>query len=251
MCRTRTAGLQSRSQGSTAGTPDENGIAPRRFQISLTFSQFLDSLLDVNQEDIQITQLQQVAKGLGETFAPFCEVVLHDLRDPARSIVSIENNLSGRGIGDPTTELGLARIADGEHPQVIANYANHLADGRPVKSTSIGIKGADGQYIAALCLNIDLTVFNGLTNVLNQFARIDPEASLSESLDPGNADIIRGRIDAFAAQFATTPRSLTVMQRRELTRELKTSGCFRLRNSVDVIAQHLGVSRATVYADVK
>ena len=52
-----------------------------------------------------LSQLQQVAKGLGETFAPFCEVVLHDLRDADHSIVALHNNLSGRGVGDATTEL--------------------------------------------------------------------------------------------------------------------------------------------------
>jgi predicted transcriptional regulator YheO len=39
-------------------------------------------------------------------------VVLHDLRDADHSIVALHNNLSGREVGDATTELGLARIAD-------------------------------------------------------------------------------------------------------------------------------------------
>ena len=58
---------------------------------------------------------------------------------------------------DPATELGRARIADAGYPQVVANYANHFADGRPAKSTSIGIKDGEGNYVAALCLNMDLT----------------------------------------------------------------------------------------------
>jgi hypothetical protein len=106
-----------------------------------------------------LSQLQQVALGLGETFAPFCEVVLHDLRDADHSIVALHNNLSGREVGDATTELGLARIADERYPQVLTNYANTLPDGRQAKSTSIGIKDADGKYVAALCMNIDLTLF--------------------------------------------------------------------------------------------
>ena len=63
-----------------------------------------------------LDQLQAVARGLGETFAPFCEVVVHDLTESHRSILAIHNNLSGRRVGDPTTELGNQRIADPDFP---------------------------------------------------------------------------------------------------------------------------------------
>lgn len=202
-------------------------------------------------DQLLVEQLTLIAQGLGKTFAPFCEVVVHDLRDPANSIVFIENNLSGRSIGDPTTELGLARVASEAFEQVIANYANTLSDGRRVKSTSIGIKGSSGKYIAALCLNVDLTLFSGLNNLLSQFSQVTSDITLSESLDPANADGIRERIDAFAARRATSPRGLTVAQRRELVKELKNSGYLELRRSTEVIAQYLGVSRGTIYADAK
>jgi predicted transcriptional regulator YheO len=198
-----------------------------------------------------LEQLRQIARGLGVTFAPFCEVVVHDLLDPAHAIVTIENNLSGRAVGDPATELGLARLADESYPQVIANYPNQFADGRRVKSTSVGIKGSDGRYVAALCLNVDLTVFQGLSNVLEQFGHVDDASAPAESLDPASATSIRARIDAFAAAKATTPRALSTADRRELVRELKTSGYMDVRRSSEVVAQHLGVSRATVYADAK
>src|SRR5213592_3606457 len=148
-----------------------------------------------------LDQLKHVARGLGETFAPFCEVVLHDLSSPKNSIIAIENNLSGRDVGDPTTELGLARIADNSVQQVIANYANRFADGRPVKSTSIGIKDANGAYVAALCLNIDLSLLHGLQHALARFGSVQGSA-IAESLDPANADVIRTRIDGFSARRA-------------------------------------------------
>ncbi|RYF48082.1 MAG: transcriptional regulator, partial [Cytophagaceae bacterium] len=105
-------------------------------------------------------QLKQIAHGLGATFAPFCEVVVHDLLDPTHAVLAIHNNLSGRAIGHPATELGLARILDPDYQQVITNYSNQFADGRQAKSTSIGIKDSEGNYIAALCINVDLTLFH-------------------------------------------------------------------------------------------
>jgi predicted transcriptional regulator YheO len=197
-----------------------------------------------------LEQLDQIAKGLGETFAPFCEVVVHDLQDPAHAIHAIHNNLSGRRIGDPATELGLARIADPQYPQVLANYANRFPDGRQAKSTSIGIKDSKGIYVAALCMNLDLSLFQSLQSAVGQFTAIAREG-VTESLDTSNADIIRQRIDEFAARQASTPRALKAEDRRALLRELKDSGHLEVRKSMEVIAQHLGVSRAAVYSYVK
>lgn len=203
------------------------------------------------ERQLLLEQLKQIAQGLGETFAPFCEVVVHDLQDPKHAIRAIHNNLSGREVGDPSTEHGLVRIADPAYPQVVANYANQFADGRRAKSTSIGIKDSSGRYVASLCLNIDLTLFRSLQNVLSRFSAVDSDTHINESLDPAGADAIRARIDQFAARFATTPRSLRVHDRRALIRELKEAGFLEVRRAMEIIAQHLGVSRATVYTNAK
>ncbi|MBB3117835.1 helix-turn-helix transcriptional regulator [Pseudoduganella violacea] len=197
--------------------------------------------------DHLIEQLQHIAAGLGQTLAPFCEVVLHDLRDPHSTVLAIHNNLSGRQPGDPATELGLARIADPAYPQVLANYPNHFPDGRQAKSTSIGIKDDEGNYVAALCMNVDLSLFRSLHSLLGQFGSVDANAAIQESLDPAGADAIRARIDQFAARLATTPRALKADERRNLLRELKSAGLLDLRRAMEITAQHLGVSRATVY----
>ncbi|WP_115953175.1 helix-turn-helix transcriptional regulator [Cupriavidus plantarum] len=199
------------------------------------------------EQHTMLEQLRQIADGLGQTLAPFCEVVVHDLLEPDQAILAIHNSLSGRQVGDPATELGMARIADPDFTQVLANYANQFADGRQAKSTSIGIKDSSGRYIAALCLNLDLTLFRGLQSAMNQFMRMDAEAP-RESLDPAGADAIRARIDAFAARHATTPRALRTDERRTLLAELKAAGLLDVRRAMETIAAHLGVSRASVYS---
>jgi len=198
-----------------------------------------------------LSQVKQIAEGLAQTFAPFTEVVVHDLLDPAHAILAVHNNLSGRQVGDPATELGLARIMDPDYEQVIANYPNQFADGRQVKSTSIGIKDSEGRYVAALCMNVDLTLFQGFQSALNKFTTVEGATPVKESLDPSGADGIRARIDEFAARMAATPRSLKAEDRRTLMKELKAAGLLEVRRAMDTIAAHLGVSRATVYSDAK
>jgi predicted transcriptional regulator YheO len=198
-----------------------------------------------------LAQMQQVAEGLGKTLAPFCEVVLHDLSEPEHAILAIHNNLSGRDVGAPATELGLARAADPAFEQVIANYPNTFPDGRLAKSTSIGIKDSQGHYIAALCLNVDLTVFRSLNTMLTQFGSVDTAAAITETMAPSGADAIRQRIDQFAARLGTTPRALKSEERKALMRELKESGLSEVRRAMDIVAAYLNVSRATVYNDAR
>lgn len=197
-----------------------------------------------------LRELRTIAQGLGKTFAPFCEVVVHDLSDPQNAIFAIENNLSGRRIGQPVTELGLARIGDPDYPAVITNYANQFADGRKVKSTSIGIKDESGEYVAALCLNVDLTLFQGVQAALAQFTRID-SGEVGETLNARHADRICDRVDEFAAARATTARLLKPADRRQLVQELKKAGFLDIRRGMEIAAAHMGVSRATVYSDAK
>ncbi|HDZ8014301.1 TPA: helix-turn-helix domain-containing protein, partial [Citrobacter amalonaticus] len=153
---------------------------------------------------------------------------------------------SGREAGQPATELGLARIASPDFPEIIANYGNQFADGRPVKSTSIGIKDEEGNYVAALCLNVDMTLFRGMQSALARFTETE-SSPVREHLDPGSTEVIRQRIDDFAAKRATTARALKTEDRKVLIQQLRKEGLLNVRKSMDTVAQHLGVSRATAY----
>lgn len=206
--------------------------------------------MNVRNNALLLEQLNTIAEGLSATFAPFCEVVVHDLQNPEHAILAIHNNLSGREVGEPSTEMGLARIASPEFPAIVANYANQLADGRPVKSTSIGIKDEDGDYVAALCMNVDMTLFRGMQSALAQFTQLASNA-VQETIEPTGAQALRARIDHFAARLATTPRALKAAERKQLMAELRDSGLLEVKKSMDLIAQQLGVSRASVYLYAK
>nr|WP_218927363.1 helix-turn-helix transcriptional regulator [Providencia alcalifaciens] len=197
-----------------------------------------------------MAQIEAIAQGLSETFAPFCEVVVHDLKNPEHSIISIHNNLSGRKEGEATTELGLARIESADFPNIITNYANQFPDGRPAKSTSIGIKDETGQYVAALCLNLDMTQFRNMQSMLSQFTEVGC-SPVKEHLEPNGSEAIRARIDQYAASIAATPRTLKADERVALIELLRKEGLLDIKKSMDTIAQHLGVSRASVYLYAK
>ncbi|MBX7552048.1 PAS domain-containing protein [Streptomyces sp. NPDC004232] len=196
-----------------------------------------------------VREVEKIAVALGRMFPGLCEVVLHDLRDPRHAIRVIENDLSGRQVGDSATELGLARIADPDFPSVVQNYPNRFPDGRPAKSTSIGIRNAEGEYVAALCLNLDISVLSPVTRALSNLVATDTahgERPL-ETLRDRTARELRRTVEELSAQRGATPRSLGREDKKTLVRQLYQDGYFDSRDAAQTIADLLGVSRATVY----
>ncbi|MEU5791987.1 PAS domain-containing protein [Streptomyces sp. NPDC047813] len=196
-----------------------------------------------------VREAEKIAVALGRMFPGLCEVVLHDLRDPDRSVRAIENNLSGRQPGDPATELGLSRIADPAFPDVVQNYPNRFPDGRPAKSTSIGIKNAEGRYIAAICLNLDVSVLSPVALTLANLVATDGGHGDTplETLRDRQARELRRAVEEFSAERGAPPRSLSRTDKRALVRQLGRDGYFESRDAARTIADLLGVSRATVY----
>ncbi|MGI5128780.1 helix-turn-helix transcriptional regulator [Pseudonocardia sp. CA-107938] len=199
--------------------------------------------MSTDEDEHLLAQAATTAVAIGRMFPGLCEVVLHDLRDPGNAIRVIENNLSGRAVGDSATELGLRRIADPAYPDVVQNYPNRFPDGRPVKSTSIGIRNRAGRYIAALCLNLDLSSLSPMALTLTALVSTAVEDQ-GEDLRPHS---LRATVEAFAAERASSPRALSRERKRELVRLLHRDGWFASRSSAETIADLLGVSRATVY----
>ncbi|MGM9463351.1 helix-turn-helix transcriptional regulator [Streptomyces murinus] len=196
-----------------------------------------------------VQEAEKIAVALGRMFPGLCEVVLHDLRDPDRSIRAIENNLSGRQVGDPATELGLSRIADPAFPDVVQNYPNRFPDGRPAKSTSIGVKNAEGRYIAALCLNLDVSVLSPMALTLANLVATDSGHGDTplETLRDRHARELRRAVEEFSAERGAPPRSLGRTDKKALVQQLNRDGYFESRDAARTIADLLGVSRATIY----
>ncbi|GAB3275486.1 helix-turn-helix transcriptional regulator [Kineosporia babensis] len=208
-----------------------------------------------DEDEHLIAEAERIAVAIGRMFPGVCEVVLHDLREPDNAIRAIENNLSGRRVGDSATELGLRRIADPDFPSVVQNYPNQFPDGRPAKSTSIGLKNSQGRYIAALCLNLDvstlspmaLTLANLVATQTTTLSNPSSSHAVQETLRDRTDRELRSSVDAFAARLSSTPRALGREHKKDLVRQLHQAGFFESGSTAQTIADLLGVSRATVY----
>jgi predicted transcriptional regulator YheO len=97
------------------------------------------------------------------------EILLHNLADPAHSLIALENNVTGRNLRDGTTNL----LIDLKKRQLLhedkLNYELNIG-ARKFKCTTIPIIRKEFGVVGAICINIDA---NYLTeDVLNDRERI-------------------------------------------------------------------------------
>jgi predicted transcriptional regulator YheO len=82
------------------------------------------------------------------------EILLHNLADPAHSLVTLENNVTGRHLRDGTTSL----LIDLKKRQLAnedkLNYELNIG-ARKFKCTTIPIKRKEFGIVGAICINVD------------------------------------------------------------------------------------------------
>lgn len=203
--------------------------------------------MTLTEHALLIREGKKIVEALGAMFAPLVEVVLHDLTQPDHAIVAIANNISGRKIGDASTEMGFTRINHPNFPQIIQNYPNRFNDGRSAKSTSIGLKNSKGEYVAAICLNMDISFLNSVAASLLNLTATGPPSPIDENLAPCHITDIQKIIEKAAAKQNTTPRHLSLESRKIIVADLVEKGVLDIKHGLAEIAKIFGVARSTIY----
>lgn len=191
--------------------------------------------------------LRQLAVALRRLFSPFCEVVIHDFADFEHSIVCIEGNVTGRRVGGAATDLLLAKASQGDTDEDLYNYLTSLPGGRLMKSCTVFLRDEDGAAYGAFCVNFDITAFVGMHKAMANFVATEERGDVVETFANDIEDTIHSIV---ADTLHETGQLLPLMGREEkieLIGRLAEKGVFQVKKSVPILADQLGLSRATVY----
>lgn len=116
----------------------------------------------------------QIVRLLGKSFPNLgVEILLHDLSNPSRSLVALENNVTGRNLHDGTTNLVIdLKKREVSHEEKL-NYELNLG-ARKFKCTTIPIIRKEYGVVGAICVNVDANylteeVLSGSEKVANFF----------------------------------------------------------------------------------
>ncbi len=114
-----------------------------------------DKIVDDNNEYLE--NYRRIVRLLGQTFREMgIEILLHNLMNPAKSVVEIENGeVTGRKAGMGTTALVLDLKRRKALNEDKLNYELNIG-ARKFKCTTIPIFRKDYGLIGAVCLNIDV-----------------------------------------------------------------------------------------------
>jgi len=97
---------------------------------------------------------ERIVRLIGKSFPNTgIEILLHNLADPAHSLVALENNVTGRRLRDGTTNL-LIDLKRRENEDKL-NYELNIGD-RKFKCTTVPIKRKEFGIVGAICINVDV-----------------------------------------------------------------------------------------------
>jgi predicted transcriptional regulator YheO len=97
----------------------------------------------------------RIVRLLGKSFPNLgIEVLLHDLSNPSRSLVALENNATGRTLHDGTTNLVIDLKKRQLSNEDKLNYELNLG-ARKFKCTTIPIIRKEYGVVGAICINVD------------------------------------------------------------------------------------------------
>lgn len=189
--------------------------------------------------------IDPISEALVLLFQPFCEVIIHDLNTDTVKKVYGTND---RKIGEPSF-LNELKI-DSWQTNVHGPYSKMTPDGQTIKSISIIIRDESFKPAELMCINMDVSHFEAARNVLSNLISI-PEKELNNPL----ANDWVERLHTFIANWATTHgiqiKNIRPDMREKLVLKLHENGVFDQKNSVLAVAKALGVSRATIYQDLR
>jgi predicted transcriptional regulator YheO len=203
-----------------------------------------------------------IAKMVGYSFGRNCEVILHDLSIPQKSVVFVVNgHVTGRKVGQPFDHLlSIVLSSKDFKDDYLANYQTKSKDGRLIKSSTALIRDSKKYLIGALCINYDISMAQSVQNFISdftatnsisnpapdpiesEFESIEKISDSSENITEITTDLIKriiGNIDV---------KSMKRNVRISLIEFMDEKGVFLIKGSIDTVAELMGISKVTVYS---
>lgn len=209
------------------------------------------------------------ADALARMQGPSTEIVLHDLTNPAHSVVYVVNgDITNRKVGQGVRHLVPEMLTSHEGKPIGPWWFRYRT--KLIRATTELIYDKAGEIIGALCVNEDVTgeerLFLSLEGRLPGLTMTDlkadgdtaglikPETSVKDAELSGKPDSVRKTvfrlISETAAQKAYAEAKTNRDVRRRLVRGLKERDVFLLKGSIEELARLLGLSKVTIYSDL-
>lgn len=188
-------------------------------------------------------------QGVVDLFYPFAEGALHDLKEG--KVAALYNNISNRKVGD-TTPLQEFNVDLDRFPDYFPPYYKTNWDGRQLKCISITVRDKEKRPIGLICFNLDVSLFQ---DIENRFSALLQLKGVGESPVELFGEDWQGQvhlqIDRYLKEHQLLLQRLSRDERRDLIQHLYAKGVFNFKHAAPFVADILGISRASLYNNMK
>lgn len=197
---------------------------------------------------VNIAFMNAAADGIAALLFPDLEAVVHDVRSGL--IAHIANGFSKRKVGDASLISDLPELEKGL--DVIGPYEKTGPNNRMLRSITVAARSEDGEIVALLCLNFDVTALSQVQKLLSGFAAgMKPQARPDALFNSDWREKLNDIVEAISVEKCVRRSDFG---RAEITLalvEARANGLLDIRNFVDYFGEYFDISRATVYNYLK
>ncbi|WP_420414101.1 helix-turn-helix transcriptional regulator [Roseibium sp.] len=188
-----------------------------------------------------------LADALSKLLGSNVEIVVHSLA--TETVAYICNPFSKREIGDPSY---LSELDFREGDSVLGPFERVNWDGRVIRSISAVLCGSDSKPAALACFNYDLSDIMAAQNAITALigAPVAPQGPEVLFKDDWHEKMNRFIVD-WCRDKNKNADTLSRDDRKDLLDDILRTDGLREKHAASYIARVLGVSRATIYNDLK
>jgi len=198
--------------------------------------------------------LSRVARAIVATVGTQCEVVVHDLRNPDHTLIAISGNLTGRTVGAPVPDTEfLPRNLASFQDDVIRQPAR-TPRGRELISSTVWVRNTAGTIVGAICINMDFNDLRHARDLLNRaLAEVEtpPGAEVLETFATSPQDFVEIALRGAIRKVGKPLHRLNRQDKIAIIAALEQAEVFRFSQSIEIVMEQLGISRASIYAYLK
>ena len=208
--------------------------------------------MELTSEDNEILQSYiKTISNLAKLFGTGCEFVIHSLSSLEESVMAIENgHVSGRNIGSPITDLALEIVEKSKNQENMEPYYSISYKGERLRSITTPIYNKD-KLIGLICVNINLDMkVSEFASIFEYNDKITATTS-SEYLGNSVEDMIKNLLEKVEQEVLLDSNIPNQDKNKVIIYKLDEKGFFKLRGSIETLAEHLKISPHTIYANLR
>lgn len=195
-----------------------------------------------------------IAEGLGAYLGENCEIIIHNLEHLDASVMTIvHGHHSGRKVGAPISDFTLSllhRMLEDTSLRHISYFAKNKR-GETFKAFTAAILGENERIIGLFCINLYLSA-----SVLSLMQNFYPQAQndtehVSEIFVENTEELMLSSLENAKKEVYGNPAISSSNKNKEIIYLLAQKGIFNLKDAVIFIAEHMGISKNTVYMHLR